>query len=97
MSKLNALIRTLTGKNKTGQIIYGFLDVLPLPPIHNIIRMAVKEEVPKTQMISYVWQKMDKLRLTTSGIAAILAFAVYKDLIKLEDAIEFLKILAHLI
>jgi hypothetical protein len=97
MSKITAFIRTLTGKNKTGQIVYGVLDVMPIPPIHNLIRMAVKEDVPKSQIPAYVWQKIDKLRLTTSAIAIALAGAVAKGVITLEDAIEFLKVLSSLL
>ena len=94
---MTAFFRTLNGKNKTGQIIHGVLDVMPIPPIHNIIRQAFKEDVPKAQIPAYVWQKLDKLRLTTSAFAIAVAGAVMKGWITLEEAKEFLKIIAQLI
>jgi hypothetical protein len=92
---LSAFIRTITGKNKTGQIIYGALDVLPIPPIHNIVRQAFAENVKPKDMPKFVWQKMDKLWLSTSLIALGLSFATVKGWITVEDMkllIEYLEL-----
>lgn len=34
--------RTLTGANKTGKLIHGILDVVPLPNIHEIVKKSIK-------------------------------------------------------
>ena len=94
---MSAIIRTLTGKNKTGEVLFGIFDVLPIPPIHNIIRSAFKEKVPASQIPSYVWAKVDKLRLTTSAMLMSISYAVLKGWITLEEAQEFIKIIATLI
>lgn len=36
------LYRTLTGANKTGKIIHGVLDIVPLPNFHEIIKKSIK-------------------------------------------------------
>jgi len=97
MSKLNALLRTLSGKNKTGQLIYGVLDVLPIPAFHNIIRTAISDKIEPIKMPSYVWQRLDKLRLSTSIIMIGLAIATangYIDEETLKMIIEYIKIIS---
>ena len=32
------------GKNPAGQVLYGVLDILPIPQVHNLIRQAIHKE-----------------------------------------------------
>lgn len=36
------LYRTITGQNKTGKLIHGILDVVPLPNIHEVLKKSIK-------------------------------------------------------
>ena len=89
------LLRTLTGKNKTGQIIYGVLDILPIPPIHNLIRTAYSNN--EANKIAFIWQKLDKLRLTTSIIAFIMAILTIKGYFTEQELFDLLKILTEIL
>lgn len=90
---MNAFLRTITGKNKTGKILGDILLISPIPNIFKIFKLAISEKIEPKNMPKFVWQKLDKAGLTTSIISLSIGLAVVKGYLTMEEAkllIEFL-------
>ena len=91
MSQANAFLRTITGKNKTGQVLFGLLDFVLPSPIHNIFRQVVhKEGLRGMDAVKAIWSKIEIGRLVVTSVVALLW---YFDKFKVESLGEFVAFL----
>lgn len=91
-----ALRRTLTGKNKTGQIVHGVVDILPIPNFLNLFR-AVEKEHPELNFWGVVYavlKKGDTIRFLVSIPLSILIVTGNLDM---ETVKEFWKVVGELL
>lgn len=67
------LYRTLTGVNKTGKLIHGVLDVLPLPNIHEIVKKSIKTNPNQSlkEISKDVFNKIDWVRTLIGLVIAV--------------------------
>ena len=67
------LYRTLTGVNKTGRLIHGVLDVLPLPNIHEIVKKSIKTNPNQSvkEISKDVFNKIDWVRTLIGLVIAV--------------------------
>ena len=81
MSKLK---RLLQGKTKTGQVLYGIVDILPIPNVLNLVRaaMADEPEAKPVRIAQLAWCKVDKVRMAVALVAAYLVVSGNLDTAK---------------
>lgn len=81
----SALGRTILGKNKSGQVLHGIVDILPFPNLLNPLRAAYAENPDRKigETISRAYTKVDLLRLLT---ALGLSYLVVSGKLNLEEA-----------
>lgn len=91
-----ALRRTLAGKNKTGQVIHGVVDILPIPNFLNLYRAIEKEQPDLTfwQVVYAILRKGDTVRFLVSIPLSILVVTGY---ISLDDLSEFWRIVGEIL
>jgi hypothetical protein len=82
---LGALKRTLSGQNKTGELIHGFLDLVPIP--NQIVASLFKGDVASAKNEFREWLT---LRNVTALIGSIAYFAGWITLDDLKSFIEFI-------
>lgn len=93
---LSAFRRTLSGKNKTGQVIHGVVDVLPIPNFLNLFRAIEKEQPDLTfwQVVYAILKKGDTIRFLVSIPLSILIVTGNLDI---ETVKEFWKVVGELL
>ena len=76
-----ALFRTITGRNKTGEIIHGILDVLPLPNFHELLKSRAKKhpDLSLGSVTKLALKGLDPLRtIISTGIGVSIIFCSLK-------------------
>ena len=71
--KDRALYRTITGQNKTGKLIHGILDVIPLPNIHEVLKKSIKTNPNQNikEISIDVFTKIDWIRTLIGLLVAV--------------------------
>lgn len=70
--------RTLLGKNGTGEIIHGIIDILPIPNVHEIVKRVAKDadaqgiEAGYTSLIIETARRLDWTRTLIALAGAVL-------------------------
>ncbi len=91
---MSALLRTLTGKNRTGAIIFAIMDVLPVPSIHEVIKAVLSKDAPKNakEFWTAFKDRVDYLRLTAGiMVSTVLIWLMFKGAIPPEQVAELLQ------
>lgn len=90
------IIRTLTGKNAVGKMIYSVIDVLPIPNIHEVFKRVQKEkpDLSLPQMGVETFKRLDPLRTIAGGVVAYL---LVTGKISAEQVFEFLNYFRELV
>ena len=76
-----ALGRTVLGKNRTGEILHGVIDVLPIPNVHEVIKKVVKDADAQginAGYIDVIIETMKRLDWTRTLIALAAAALLIK-------------------
>lgn len=93
-----AIYRTLTGKNKSGVILFAILDVLPIPSIHEVIKAVLSKDAPKNAKDFWVAfkERVSYLRLFTGLVfSGILIWLVFAGAMTAEEVAELIKVIAE--
>lgn len=73
--------RTILGKNKTGEIVHGLIDVLPVPNIHEVVKRVVKDADAQAIDASYgdvFLEALKRLDWARTGIALVASVIILK-------------------
>jgi hypothetical protein len=93
---LKAFRRTLTGKNRTGQVVHGIVDILPIPNFLNLFR-SVEAEQPDLNfwgVVLAVIRKGDTIRFLVS---IPLSVAILAGWITLDTVKEFWHVVGEIL
>jgi len=101
MSKLKKLRqridRFLTGKTKSGQVLYGIVDSLPVPNLLNIYRASVNEMPNATdgeRLKDIFLNRMDLLRF---AISVTVSYLIITGKVSLEDIEKYNEVLREVL
>ena len=86
-----AVGRTLTGKNKAGEVLHGVIDALPVPNLLNPLRAAAADPENDTtaEILSGAMGKVDKVRFL---VGICISYGLITGRITFETAKQLLQV-----
>ena len=83
--------RTLTGKNKAGEVLHGVIDALPVPNLLNPLRAAAADPANDTtaEILTGAMGKVDKVRFL---VGMSISYGLVTGRITFETAKQLLQI-----
>lgn len=92
MKIIGALRRTLAGDNKTGQILHGVVDILPIPNqfIGKLFKAVLSEDTQKVK------EELSNAFTLRNIIAILASVAFLFGLITIEDAKNLIEMIVNM-
>ncbi len=73
--------RTVLGRNKTGEIVHGIIDVLPVPNVHEVVKKVVKDADSQEIDADYadvLYESVKRMDWTRTAVALVSAVLIVK-------------------
>jgi len=93
---MNRFKRFLTGKTRTGQVVYGIVDALPIPNLLNPIRAVIGQShsAGAKDILAGALAKTDKIRL---AISVVVSYLILSGRVSVETINELIDVLIRIL